>query len=112
MKKSSTKKTSTAKRAKRPSEASLREIPPLKEDGIIEFGRGPEGLKRALAWSKSKRGRPKKGVDAEGTVVKTVRLPRSVYEELARLAGEQEISEHVALRKAVTSWIAKARKAS
>jgi hypothetical protein len=38
-----------------------------------------------------------------------VRLPQSTYDELVRLAEVQGISAHVALRKAVASWIMEQR---
>lgn len=106
MKKSSTKKTRTAERGKGPSEASLRDIPPLQEDDVIEFGRGKAGLKRALAWSRAKRGRPKKGEAAEGTSTRSVRLPIKVWDELEREAERRGVTLHALLREAVARTLA------
>lgn len=105
------KKTKVKRKSDEPSKASLREIPPLKNPVVI--GRGKEGIRRMFELAESRRrGRPTKGETAEGTVAKTVRLPQSTYDELVRLAEEQGISAHVALRKAVANWIVSARKAS
>ena len=108
MKKSSTKKTPTAKRQKRPSKASLREIPPLREKDVIEFGRGPEGLKRALEWSRSKKGRPKKGEIATGTVTRSVRLPEAAWKALESVAKKEGTTVHALIRAAVLAKLGKA----
>jgi uncharacterized DUF497 family protein len=101
----------TKKGEQEPSATSLREIPPIKKGRFL--GRGKEGLEAAKElFRERRRGRPSKDETPEGTVAKTVRLPRSTYDELVRLAKEQGISTHVALRKAVAIWIVKARKAS
>ena len=89
-----------------PSKASLRQIPPIAKGRFL--GRGKQGFEAAKELFRARRGRPAKGETPEGTVTKTVRLPRSVYDELVRLAGEQGVSAHVALRMAVASWILKA----
>jgi hypothetical protein len=103
MKKSSTKKTATAKGRKgRPSKASLREAPPLREgDDVVEFGRGQAGLKRALEWARVRKGRPKKGEKAAGTVTKTVRLPEAAWKALEKVAKNEGTTVHALIRQAV-----------
>jgi uncharacterized DUF497 family protein/predicted transcriptional regulator len=99
-----TKKAKTKRESTAPSKASLRDIPSFKNPVFI--GRGKEGLRRVQELAEARRrGRPAKGATPEGTVAKTVRLAQSTYDELVRLAGQQGISAHVALRKAVANWI-------
>ena len=103
----STKRAKARREGDQPSRASLAEIPPIENGRFL--GRGKEGLAKAKELFRARRGRPAKGETAEGTVAKTVRLPRSTYDELVRLAEVQGISAHVALRKAVASWIVEQR---
>jgi hypothetical protein len=108
MRKSSTKKTATAKRKKGPSKASLREIPPLREDDVIEFGRGPKALERALAWARSKRGRPKKGERAVGTETRSVRLSKAAWKALEETAEKEGTTVHALIREAIAARVRRA----
>ena len=104
-----TSRSSAKKRQDNPTKESLRDAPPIKRGRFL--GRGKAGLEAAKELFRARRGRPAKGETPEGTVTKTVRLPKSTYQELVTLAEAQGISEHVALRKAVAQWIMDARKA-
>ena len=108
MKKSSTKKTPIAKRRSGPSKASLQEIPPLGENDVVEFGRGSEGLRKALEWARSKRGRPKKGEKAAGTVTRSVRLPEAAWKALEKAAAKEGITVHALIREAIAQRLGKA----
>jgi len=76
-------------------------MPPLEPEKNLHFGRGPEALKRALAWSRTKRGRPKKGVVAKGTQVKSVRMSEDMWAVAARLAKERGMSVNELMRAAL-----------
>jgi hypothetical protein len=94
-------KNARARKHKEPSAASLREIPPLDFSKTIEFGRGPEALKRALEWARSKRGRPKKGEKPAGTITRSVRLPEAAWKALEKAAKKEGTTVHALIREAI-----------
>jgi hypothetical protein len=87
-------------RAKR----DVEEMPPIDFDKAVVLGRGAEGLEKGLDWLR--RGRPKKGETAEGTSVKSVRLPNETWAELERLAKQRKVSLHALLRAAIAKLLA------
>jgi len=94
-------KTRRGKQNAEPSAASLREIPPVDFTKSVSFGRGPAALQRALDWSRVKRGRPKKGEKAAGTVTRSVRLPEVAWRALEKAARRQGITVHALIRQAI-----------
>jgi len=79
----------------------LREIPPIDFAKSVAFGRGPAALQRALEWSRGKRGRPKKGEKAAGTVTRSVRLPEAAWQALEKVAERQGTTVHALIRQAI-----------
>ncbi len=94
------------KKHEEPSAESLREIPPIDFSKTIHFGRGPEGLRKALEWARGKRGRPRAGELPEGSRVKSVRFPDRLWDELERTAKQRGVSVHEAMREAIVKWLA------
>lgn len=88
-------------RSVEPSVASLREIPPVDFATSVSFGRGPAALRRALDWSRVKRGRPKKGEKAQGTVTRSLRLPETAWKALEKAARRQGVTVHALIRQAI-----------
>lgn len=91
-----------------PSAASLREIPELDVANARYFGRGPEGLRAALEYSRAKRGRPKKGEAAPGSTTKSLRMTAAEWAALERIAKKRGIALHALLRESLTETIRKA----
>lgn len=109
--KSASAKSTKARRAKKPVEpsaASLREIPPIDFSKAISFGRGPEALQRALTWARAKRGRPKKGERAAGTVTRSLRLPEAAWKALEKAAKRQGTTVHALIRQAIAEKLSAA----
>jgi hypothetical protein len=104
--KSTKTKARRAKRVTGPSKASLQAIPPLDERTAITFGRGPEGLRKALEWARARRGRPRDGDAPEGSRVKSVRFSDRLWDELERTAKKRGVSVHAAMREAIVKWLA------
>ena len=94
-------KTRLAKKAVEPSAASLREMPPLDFSKSVSFGRGPAALQRALDWSRTKRGRPKHGERATGTITRSLRLPEAAWKALEKIAKQQGTTVHALIRQAI-----------
>jgi hypothetical protein len=92
-----------------PSVESMRAIPPVDSARSIVFGRGPSAIQRALAWAGGKRGRPKKGERAAGTVTRSVRLPETAWRALERVAKREGTTVHAVIRRAI---LAKLRRAA
>lgn len=82
-----------------PSKASLEEMPEIDFEKAVVLGRGPEALKKGVDWLR--RGRPKKGEEAKGTSIRSLRLPDQVWERLDEKAAKRGISTHALLREAV-----------
>lgn len=101
-------KAKGSKRVREPSAASLREIPPVDSTNAVYLGRGAEGLAKALAWSRSKRGRPKKGERAEGTVTRSVRLPKAAWKALEAIAKKSDTTVHALIREAIADELRRA----
>jgi len=102
--KSTSGRSTKARRARKgvePSAASLREIPPVDLSRTVSFGRGPEALRRALDWSRTKRGRPRKGEQAAGTVTRSLRLPEAAWKALEKAARKQKTTVHALIRQAI-----------
>ena len=77
-----------------PSTASLRDMPEVVNNP--RFVRvGPRG---AMA---RRMGRPRKGVETEGTVPTTIRIPESVLVSLTQFANERHATVSAVLRHAV-----------
>ncbi len=106
MKKGPTKKVAKKRASGHPSKASLREMPEANDSNSIVFGRGPEARKKALEFVRAQRGRPRKGVEAEGTAVKSLRLPLKVWQDVERAAEARGVSIHAAMREAIAKWLA------
>lgn len=53
----------------------------------------------------TRRGRPRQDEGARPTEVKSVRLPRSVWQQLGARAGREGMSRHAALQRAILSWL-------
>lgn len=87
----------------KPSKASLDEMPPIDFEKAVVLGRGAEGLEKGLNFLRRGRGRPKKGETAEGTAVKSVRLPIETWTELERAAKKRGVSLHGLLRSAIAT---------
>jgi hypothetical protein len=94
-------KRKTVRNHEEPSTESLREIPPVDFSKGIVFGRGPSAIQKALAWARTKRGRPKKGERAAGTVTRSVRLPEAAWKALERVAKKEGTTVHALIRQAV-----------
>lgn len=94
-------KTRRVRKAIEPSAASLREIPPVDLSKTVSFGRGPEALRRALDWSRTKRGRPPKGERAAGTVTRSLRLPEAAWKALEKAARRRKTTVHALIREAI-----------
>lgn len=101
-------KTRRAKTMDEPSKASLREIPPIDFSTSVSFGRGPAAFSRALDWSLGKRGRPKKGEKAAGTVTRSLRLPEAAWKALEKAAKRQGITVHALIRQAIAEKLTNA----
>lgn len=101
-------KTRRAKKMDEPSAASLREIPPIDFSKSVSFGRGPAALQRAIDWSRGKRGRPKKGEKATGTVTRSLRLPEAAWIALEKAARRQGTTVHALIRQAIAEKLASA----
>ena len=101
-------KTRRTKKSVEPSAASLREIPPVDFEASVSFGRGPAALRRALDWARVKRGRPKKGQKAAGTVTRSLRLPVVAWKALEKAARQRGITVHALIRQAIAEKLATA----
>ena len=74
----------------------------------VSLGRGSEGARMALGYSRVMRGRPKKGTVATGTSTRSLRLPEPEWEALDELAQERGMSTHAVMREAIVQWLARA----
>jgi hypothetical protein len=91
-----------------PSAKSLKAIPEMSPDAVF-LGRGPEGMRMAQGLSRAvRRGRPRKGEEAEGTSTRSIRLSGSHWAALEWACEQLELSPHAAMREAIVQWIARA----
>jgi hypothetical protein len=88
-----------------PSAVSLREIP---EVDLSRARRDPKRFAIPMAEQgitlQVGRGRPDAGKEVGPTSVRSVRFPASVWKEIERVAAQERISVHAALRMAVAAW--------
>jgi hypothetical protein len=86
----------------------LREIPPVDFAKTVSFGRGTAALQRALDWSRTKRGRPKKGDKPAGTVTRSLRLPEAAWKALEAVAKREGTTVHALIRQAIAEKLTNA----
>jgi hypothetical protein len=103
------KKISKAERAVvdhgEPSAQSLREIPECDPATSVRMGRGTEGMRRAMAFARAVRGRPKKGQKAAGSRLRSIRLSDEAWAEFEREAEQRKMSLHQLLKLVVAEWL-------
>lgn len=88
-----------------PSAESLREIPPVNPETSVPMGRGPEGMRRAMAFSRAVRGRPRKGQRAVGSSARSVRLSDEAWAEIDRVAAERQMPVARLLAWILAEWV-------
>jgi hypothetical protein len=92
------------RKAREPSQASLREIPE------VDFGRARVRPNPYLARVAAegivhvRRGRPRKGTETGLTVPRSIRFPLPVWELLEARARSEGLTLHSALRVAILEW--------
>lgn len=74
----------------------------------VAFGRGPAAIQKAMAWARTRRGRPKKGERASGTRTRSVRLPHAAWKELERVAKKEGTTVHALIRQAILAKLGNA----
>jgi hypothetical protein len=102
-----------------PSAASLREMPEVDFSKAKKSGRGHYHRKAVAAggygdgpdgkrWVPLTPGRPPKGIDAEATSPKSIRLPEGLWERLDREAKKRGTTRHRLLRELIAAWLERA----
>jgi hypothetical protein len=102
------KKRTRKKRVPEPSTASVREIPEIDFEKAVVLGRGAEGLRKARALFKTKRGRPKKGARPDGSRPRSIRFSDAMWRDLEQRAKQRGIPLHALLREVIAEWLVKA----
>ena len=95
----------SGKKHRKPSRASLREMPEANFGRAIR--RNPYALRIAREGIsiQSFRGRPRKGTETGPTIPRSVRFPVRVWKHLEGRAKAEGMTLHAALRAAVMAWI-------
>jgi hypothetical protein len=62
-------------------------------------------MRRALAFARAVRGRPKKGQKAAGSRPRSIRLTDEAWAELEREAKQRRVSLHQLLKLIVAEWL-------
>lgn len=88
-----------------PSAVSLREIPPSSSGARKVKGRGPEALRNAQQFFAAARGRPAKGRTAVGTMVRSLRLPNTAWDELERVAAARGLALTALVRTIIAEFL-------
>ena len=117
-----TEKTAKRSRAK-PSAKSLKEMPEVNFTKSVRLGRGLHARKIAqdggyyvqpdgepARFVQTRQGRPKKGQPKATTQTKNVRLPPDLWETIERVANDNGLSLHAAMRQAMLEWLGKRAK--
>jgi hypothetical protein len=102
------KKANKRRRTAEPSAASLHEIPEIDFSKAVVLGRGAAGLRRARALLKAKRGRPKKGMQPDGSSPRSIRFSDAMWRDLERRAKRKGVTLHALLREVIAEWLARA----
>ena len=103
-----------------PSAESLKEMPELDFSKSVRLGRGLHARKIAEAggyvikpdgeaahFVQTRQGRPRKGEPKATTQTKNVRLPPELWATIERVANDNGISLHAAMRQAMVEWLNK-----
>ena len=99
------KKATRKTRTEEPSQASLREIPEMDFSRAVVLGRGEEGLQRARELLKARRGRPKKGMRADGSSPRSIRFSDEMWQALEQRAKSRHVTLHALLREVIAEWL-------
>jgi hypothetical protein len=96
----------TNKQRREPSQTSLREIP---EVDFLKAHVRPNPCARQVSAEgiivQGGRGRPRKILEAGGTIPRSVRFSPAIWTLLEERAKEKGLSLHAALREAILAWM-------
>ncbi|MGC4001175.1 MAG: hypothetical protein QM767_28425 [Anaeromyxobacter sp.] len=90
----------------RPSAASLKEMPEA-DFSKQKWERRPQIAARIAAEGMTLpgRGRPRKGQEVGPSVMKTVRFPKTFWDQLEKRARSRNLTVHAAIRLALAEWV-------
>lgn len=88
-----------------PSAESLREIPPADLASSVRFGRGTDGMRRAMEYARATRGRPRNGEKAAGSSARSLRLSDDAWAEIERAAEQRKVPVSRLLALIVAEWL-------
>lgn len=80
-------------------------MPEMTPDDAV-FGRGAEGLRRAVAFARlHRRGRPMADEVSAPTSTRSIRFPEATWDELEKLAVNRGLSVHGLMRTIIVQWL-------